>query len=69
MSAATTSVEVVPPTPRAHRGLRFTVVVLLLVAALVVTCIASITNGQYQLSPTDLVGVLLRGVGVDTAWA
>ncbi|PCE13470.1 heme ABC transporter permease [Microbacterium sp. SZ1] len=61
--------EVVTRTPAAHRGLRFTVVVIGLVAALVVTCIASITNGQYALSPADLLGVLLKGVGIDTVWA
>lgn len=61
--------EVVTPTPTAHRGLRFGLVVAVLVIALVITCAASITNGQYQLSPTDLIGVLLRGVGIDTAWA
>ena len=61
--------EVVTRTPATHRGLRFTLVVVGLVAALVVTCIASITSGQYALSPTDLLGVLLKGVGIDTAWA
>lgn len=61
--------EVVTPTPTAHRGLRFGLVVAVLVIALVITCAASITNGQYQLSPADLIGVLLRGVGIDSAWA
>ncbi|MFB4349436.1 FecCD family ABC transporter permease [Microbacterium sp. CR_7] len=61
--------EVVTRTPTTHRGLRFTVVVIGLVVALVVTCIASITSGQYALSPTDLIGVFLKGVGIDTVWA
>lgn len=61
--------EVATRTPSTHRGLRFTLVATGLLVALVVTFIASITSGQYALSPTDLVGVLLRGVGIDTAWA
>ncbi|MBW8762728.1 MAG: iron ABC transporter permease [Microbacterium sp.] len=61
--------EVVTSTPATHRGLRFALVVVGLVVALAITCAASITNGQYQLSPTGLVGVLLRGIGIDTAWA
>ncbi len=58
--------EVVTPTPTRHRGLRFAAVVVALVVALLVTCVASITSGQYDLSPTALVGVLLRGLGIDT---
>ena len=61
--------EVVTSTPSTHRGLRFTLVTIGLLAALIVTCIVSITSGQYTLSPTDLIGVLLRGIGIDTAWA
>ncbi|TFB16827.1 iron ABC transporter permease [Microbacterium sp. 3H14] len=61
--------EVVTPTPTRHRGLRFTLVTVGLVVALAITCIVSITSGQYDLSPTSLVGVLLRGVGIDSAWA
>ncbi|MBS0022906.1 FecCD family ABC transporter permease [Microbacterium paraoxydans] len=61
--------EVVTPTPTRHRGLRFGLVVLALVAALAVTTVVSITSGQYDLSPTALIGVLLRGIGIDTAWA
>lgn len=61
--------EVVTRTPSTHRALRFTLVTVGLVVALVVTCILSITSGQYSLSPTDLIGVLLRGIGIDTAWA
>ena len=61
--------EVVTSTPAGHRGLRFVLVTVGLLVALVITCIASITSGQYDLSPTDLVGVLLHGIGIDTAGA
>lgn len=61
--------EVVTPTPSRHRGLRFALVTVGLIVALAVTCIVSITSGQYDLSPASLTGVLLRGVGIDTAWA
>jgi iron complex transport system permease protein len=61
--------EVVTPTPTRHRRLRFALVTVGLVVALAITCVVSITSGQYDLSPTALVGVLLRGVGIDTAWA
>ncbi|PRB11252.1 heme ABC transporter permease [Microbacterium sp. MYb72] len=61
--------EVVTPTPTTHRGLRFALVLIGLISALVITCVASITSGQYQLSPSGLVGVLLHGIGIDTAWA
>lgn len=61
--------EVVTPTPTRHRGLRFTLVTVGLVVALAITCIVSITSGQYDVSPTSLVGVLLRGIGIDSSWA
>lgn len=61
--------EVVTRVPTRRRGLRFTLVVAGLTVALLATCILSITSGQYSLSPTDLIGVLLRGIGIDTAWA
>ncbi|MFJ2371044.1 FecCD family ABC transporter permease [Microbacterium sp. NPDC087665] len=61
--------EVVTPTPTTRRGLRFALVVIGLLAALAITCVVSITSGQYDLSPTDLIGVLLHGIGIDTAWA
>lgn len=59
--------EVVTPTPTRHRGLRFATVVIALVIGLLVTGVASITSGQYDLSPTALLDVLLRGLGIDTA--
>ncbi|QYM64794.1 iron ABC transporter permease [Microbacterium sp. Se5.02b] len=61
--------EVITPTPTKHRGARFAVVTGGLVVALVLTCVVSITSGQYDLSPTSLIGVLLRGIGIDTAGA
>ncbi|GGD90394.1 FecCD family ABC transporter permease [Microbacterium murale] len=61
--------EVVTRTPERHRGVRFAVVTLALAAALVVTCIVSLASGQYSLSPTEIVGILLHGAGIDTAWA
>lgn len=63
------SEEVVVPTPATHRGRRFVIVVIGLVIALVVTCVVSLGTGQYALSPTEVVGVLLRALGIDTAWA
>jgi len=61
--------EVVTATPTGHRWVRFTIVTLILAAALVVTCIVSLGSGQYSLSPSEIVGILLRGVGVDTGSA
>ncbi|MBP3977253.1 iron ABC transporter permease [Microbacterium sp. BLY] len=61
--------EVVTPTPTRHRGLRFTAVLVALVVGLAVTCVASITSGQYDLSPAALLDVLLRGIGIDTGGA
>jgi iron complex transport system permease protein len=61
--------EVVTSTPTRHRGLRFALVTIGLIVALAITCVVSITSGQYDLSPTSLIGVLLRGVGIDTGWA
>lgn len=61
--------EVVTRTPERHRGVRFAAVTLALAAVLVVTCIVSLASGQYSLSPTEIIGVLLHGAGIDTAWA
>lgn len=49
--------------------LAFTISVTVLVAALVATCIASLGLGQYELSPTEIVGILAQAIGIDTAWA
>ncbi|CAH0123150.1 MULTISPECIES: iron ABC transporter permease [unclassified Microbacterium] len=61
--------EVVTATPTRHRGLRFAVVTTILVIALVITCLVSLGSGQYSLSPTEIVGILLREIGVPSGWA
>lgn len=61
--------EVVTPTPSGHRGLRFVVVTLVLVAALLATCLISLGSGQYSLSPAEILGILLHGAGIDSPWA
>lgn len=61
--------EVVTSTPVRHRWLRFVVVTSALAAALVLTCIVSLASGQYTLSPGEIIGTLLNGIGIDTAWA
>lgn len=61
--------EVVTRTPERHRGVRFAVVTIALAAVLVLTCIVSLASGQYSLSPTEIVGILLHGAGIDTARA
>lgn len=40
-----------------------------LVTALAITVVASLALGQYTLSPAEVVGVLLRAMGIDTAGA
>ena len=60
--------EVITPTPTGHRRLRFVVVTLLLAAVLVVTCLISLGSGQYSLSPTEILGILLHGAGIDSPW-
>ncbi|GAA5034260.1 FecCD family ABC transporter permease [Microbacterium fluvii] len=61
--------EVVTPTPVRHRGSRFALVMVGLVCALVVTCVLSLGMGQYALSPTEVIGILLKEIGIDNAWA
>jgi len=61
--------EVVTSTPRAHRRRRFVIAVVALAAALVLTCVVSLGSGQYALTPTEVIGVLLREAGIPTAWA
>lgn len=61
--------EVVTATPSRHRRLRFILITTLLAAALAITCVVSLASGQYALSPTEVAGILLQGVGIDTAWA
>jgi iron complex transport system permease protein len=61
--------EVVVPTPARHRRSRFAIAVVALVVALVAVVIASLGLGQYALSPTEVIGVLLRAVGIGNDWA
>ncbi|WP_460775504.1 FecCD family ABC transporter permease [Microbacterium sp. GXF7504] len=61
--------EVVVPTPSRHRGSRFAIAVVVLAIALVVVSIVSLGLGQYALSPAEVVGILLRSVGIPNDWA
>jgi iron complex transport system permease protein len=61
--------EVVTTTPVRHRRLRFVVLTVVLAVALAITCLVSLGMGQYALSPAEIIGVLLRAVGLDPAWA
>ena len=61
--------EVVVPVPSAHRRSRFVLLTIVLSLALLATIVLSLTLGQYALSPTEVVGVLLRAVGIETGWA
>lgn len=61
--------EVVVRTPRTHRTGRFVIVTIALVIALVVTCVISLGTGQFSLSPSEVTGVLLQALGLDTTWA
>lgn len=61
--------EVVTPVPADHRRSRATVTAVVLSLALVLVVVLSLGIGQYWLSPTEVVGILLRASGVDTAWA
>ncbi len=61
--------EVVTPVPARRSWSVFALVIVGLVIALVVTCIVSLGSGQYALSPTQIVGILLQAMGIDTAWA
>jgi iron complex transport system permease protein len=61
--------EVVVPVPTGHRRSRFVVMTTVLSLALVVTVVASLSLGQYALSPTEVTGVLLRAIGIETPWA
>ena len=61
--------EVVVPTPARHRGSRFAVSVVVLAVCLVIVSIASLGLGQYALTPSEVIGVLLRAIGIPTDWA
>lgn len=63
------SQEVVVPTPSRFRGSRFAVVTAVLAVTLAATVVVSLGAGQYPLSPTEVIGILLRSVGIETGWA
>lgn len=60
------------PRPRAgaprHTG-RVVALITALTLALVATVVFSLGVGQYALTPSEVVGVLLQAIGIDTAWA
>ncbi|QTV80265.1 FecCD family ABC transporter permease [Microbacterium sp. NIBRBAC000506063] len=61
--------EVVTPVPARRSWSVFTLVIVGLVVALIATCIISLGSGQYALSPSQIIGILLQAMGIDTAWA
>ncbi len=61
--------ESVMPVPPRRSGSAFALVVTGLVIALVVTCVISLGSGQYALSPSQIIGILLHAIGIDTPWA
>ncbi len=67
--AESAGTEVVLPTPSTNRRLRFLIMTIALVGALVVTIVVSLGAGQFAVSPTEVVGILLRAVGINTTWA
>lgn len=61
--------EVVTPVPARRSWSVFALLVAGLLLALLVTCIVSLGSGQYALSPSQIIGILLDGLGVDSPWA
>ncbi|MGP3533399.1 FecCD family ABC transporter permease [Microbacterium sp. RD1] len=61
--------EVVLPTPSRGRTPRFVLLSLALTVALVATVVLSLGIGQFALAPREVVGILLREIGVATSWA
>lgn len=61
--------EVVVPTPSTARRSRFVVLSVVLALGLAVTVVVSLGIGQYPLAPSEVLGILLRSVGVDTGLA
>ena len=54
---------------RPHRAARLTLLITALSLALLAVVVFSLGSGQYSLSPSEVIGVLLRAVGIETAWA
>lgn len=61
--------EVVVPTPTRGRTPRFVVLSTGLAIALVITVVVSLGIGQYHLAPGEVMGILLRELGIETGWA
>lgn len=55
--------------PRRHGTARLVALISALSIALVVIMVISLGVGQYSIAPTEVIGVLLQSVGIDTAWA
>ncbi|HKP08782.1 MAG TPA: iron ABC transporter permease [Microbacterium sp.] len=68
-AAEDATAEVVTEVPTTHRARRFAFVTVGLSVAIVVVVIVSLGLGQYWLTPTQVIGVLLQAVGLDTSWA
>ncbi|MET0296657.1 MAG: iron ABC transporter permease [Microbacterium sp.] len=56
--------EVVVSTPTKDRTPRFIVVSIVLVVLLIVTVVVSLGIGQYALSPSEVLGILLNAAGI-----
>ena len=63
------TVEVVVPTPATGRTPRFIVLSTAMTIALAVTIVVSLGVGQYSLAPSEVLGILLRAVGIDNDMA
>lgn len=61
--------EVVTEVPASHRRRRFALMTAGLSVAIVLVVVVSLGLGQYWLTPTQVLGVLLQAIGIDTSWA
>ncbi len=69
-TTVTNAREVTSPTAPTRIGSRRTVVLLCgLAAALVVVILVSAGSGAFPLSPIEVIGTVLRGLGIDPGWA
>lgn len=68
-SGEESNAEVVLPTPRTNRRPRFVIMTVGLTVALAATIVVSLGAGQFAVAPSEVVGILLGAVGIDTPWA
>ncbi len=61
--------EVVVPVPSARQGRRFAALTVVLVIALLAAIALSLASGQYPLSPTEVIGLLLERIGIPSSLA